>query len=216
MIRKAIPVLFVTILLLTTSTAMAQPDKPWKSWFGQISVGYSAPVGDASDVLDGGWTLQGGATYKPETWPLGVWIEGAYANNDVKRSILDEVMVGNGDMDMWSITAGGSWSTKGKVSFFINAGLGIYMREVTLTDPAVGFVPPTCSPWFYWCSPGGFVPVDQVVAQDRDTKGGVNLGIGLAFALGSESQIYIEAKYHYMNSDPEPTTWIPIVVGFKW
>ena len=42
-----------------------------------------------------------------------------------------------------------------------------------------------------------------------------NSGVGVTFELPSSSQIYIEAKYHWINTK-ETTQYLPIVIGYRW
>jgi hypothetical protein len=121
-------------------------------------------------------------------------------------------------MDIFSITGGGIWSTstEGSVDFYVAAGLGWYRLDVQLRDPAVALVPPGCSPWWYWCHPGGAIPVEEIVGSETQNKIGGNAGVGLTFALANDSQIYVEVKYHRMESDPVSTSWVPVTVGYRW
>ena len=52
--------------------------------------------------------------------------------------------------------------------------------------------------------------------SDSSWDFGGNIGIGLAFALKNESQIYIEAKYQYADTQNKGTEWVPIQVGYRW
>ena len=215
---KRISALCVVLLLVSGSLALAQPDKPWKSWTGNVAIGYSMTQGDASDFFDNGWNFTGGATYKPETWPVGVFVEGAFNRFDAKNNLTEALGVGSGDMDIFSITGGGIWSTKtqGRVDFYVSAGAGWYRRSIELRNPTTAYFPPTCNPWWYWCTPGGLIPAEEIVGSDTQNKVGANGGIGLTFALANDSQIYLEVKYHWMDTKEEATTWVPVTVGYRW
>ena len=210
-------ILFATVLLLLSSTAaMAQPDKPWKSIFGNFAVGYTIPQGDAGDILDSGWNLLGGVTYRPQEWPMGVWGELSWQENDIKRSILNQIDSSGGDMEMWSLTGGGMWATQnqGPVDFGISFGTGWYHRRLRLTEPGVGWQPGFCG--WYWCQPGGWYPTNVTTGSDTQDKIGGNLGLTLSFNLPNDSQIYVEVKYHYVDTDPGPTEYLPINLGYRW
>jgi opacity protein-like surface antigen len=213
---KRLSLFLVVTLLLSASAAMAQPDKPWKSWFGQFQLGYAMPEGDAGDVFDDGWTISGAAIYRPETWPIGVIMELGYTQFDIQNDVLSALDVQGGDMDIWSVTGGGIWSTKGKglVNFYVEGQVGWNRVSAKLTVPSVGWIPPSC--WWYWCFPGGLVPADAIVDSRTDNVIGGNLGIGLTFTLGNDSQIYVEARYNYADTDPSAVEWIPVSVGYRW
>ena len=202
--------------LVLAPAAMAQPKKDWKSWYGDVSVAYSSPEGAAGDAVDSGWNLSGGAIYRPTDWPVGLWTELGYNNFDIKGSILDQLGVNNGDVDIWSLTGGAIWSTQSSkpVNFYLEAGIGWYLIDVTVTNPGVGFVPPICGWW--WCLPGGAVPVDVIVGSESTIRFGYDAGIGITFAVGDGSQIYLEAKYHWAQTTNETTEYVPIAIGFRW
>lgn len=214
--------LSAVVALACAPAALAQPDKPWKSWFPHVAVQYTLPQGEAGDALDDGWGLAGGVTYKPEGWKIGIPIELGFTENDIDRGFLESFVDGPppdglaGDAQLWNLTGGVMWQTNtaGPVDFYLNANLGAYYTDVEVRVPAgVAWVPGYCG--WYWCVPGGVVPVDAVQSDSSWDFGG-NLGIGLAFALNDGSQIYIEAKYQYADTPNESTTWVPIQVGYRW
>ena len=202
------------LAILFAPAAMAQPDKSWKSWFGDFSGGYVSPEGAAGDALDGGWDLAGGAMFKPDEWPLGLFAEVAYTSFDLNRNVTEILGVNSGDAEIWSATGGAIWSTQGQVSFFLEAGIGWYRMQVDLKEPGVGIRPPYCS-WYY-CYPGGYFPTDVVVDRRETTRFGYNASVGVAFRLGGGNELYLEAKYHWVQTTNETTEFVPINVGFRW
>jgi hypothetical protein len=61
------------------------------------------------------------------------------------------------------------------------------------------------------------VVVSQNIVGSSTTSGiGYNAGIGLSFRLPSGSEIYLEAKYHYVPVDVEPIEMLPFVIGYRW
>jgi len=213
---KRVVLVVLVFLLLSSTAAMAQPDKPWKSIFGNFALGYVTPVNDTADIIDPGWSLAGGVTYRPQEWPLGVWGEVSYQQEDIRRDRLNEIGSSGGDMSIWSITGGGMWGTRsqGPVDFYLNAGIGWYHRRLRITEPGVGWRPGGCG--WYWCVPGGWVPVTIVTGSDTQDVIGGNAGIGLSFNLPNDSQIYLEVKYHYAKTDPAATEYIPVLLGYRW
>jgi opacity protein-like surface antigen len=210
-------VLFITavIALLCVPSADAQFAKSWKDWYGHFQGGYNAVNGDAADVVKDGWTIGGGATYYPDDWAFGISLGLDYMENDIERAILDEFEASGGDVDVWALTTGLTWSPRmdGAFGFYINAGIGGYRLEGKLKEPGV-VCGPICPPWSWWCYPGcapGTVITDSV----STTKFGYNLGVGIGFEVGQGSMIYLEAKYHRIETDTA-TTMIPVVVGYRW
>jgi opacity protein-like surface antigen len=81
----------------------------------------------------------------------------------------------------------------GKVKPYGLVGMGLYYRPIQVTTPGVGFVPGFCDPWWYYCVPGGFVPVDNIVGERSSTDFGMDFGGGVNFGA-----IYAEVRYHYI------------------
>jgi hypothetical protein len=71
--------------------------------------------------------------------------------------------------------------------------MGVYYRPVELTTPGAGYVPGFCSPWYYVCVPGGFVPVENVIGERSSTDFGMAFGGGVRFGA-----VYAELRYHYI------------------
>jgi hypothetical protein len=56
------------------------------------------------------------------------------------------------------------------------------------------------------------------VVTDSRTENviGGNLGIGLTFTLGNDSQIFLEARYQYADTEILTTEWVPVSIGYRW
>lgn len=214
--RKQLAVVVGVIGSLFAGSAWAErPDKDWKKWFGHIGGGFSAPTGETEKVLDSGWNFNGGATYWPEEWPVGLALELGYNSFDIKNEVVQEIEdATSGGVDVWSVTADFLWSprTTGTVGVNILGGIGGYYSRYDLGRPGtwsgVG-----C--WWGWCRPvagTGTIIVDSGSTTDF----GFNLGAALTFNVGLGSQIYIEAKYHRVQTENEAEEYIPIIVGYRW
>jgi hypothetical protein len=215
----------VTLLVAGTSTFAGRPDKSWKSWFGHFSGGYTLAQGDFGDYVDDTWTLSGGATYWPETWPVGLDFELGYNDDfDVDSSVIDAINavlpedsaeITGGSVRVWSMTADFIWSPgKGSVSPYLAGGLGAYYSRAELTAPGVIYYPPICGWW--WCYPGGVAPGTVVANSESSWDWGANVGIGLNWEMSMGSQIYLEVKYHWVDADPTEITYLPIQIGYRW
>jgi opacity protein-like surface antigen len=119
-----------------------------------------------------------------------------------------------------------AWDGKRAQPYFLG-GVGVYYRSANVTTPGIGYIPPYCDPWWYWCYPGGFVPVENVVGSRSETNFGINFGGGVNIKLGeSNTQFYVEVRYHYVWGKsydlPDGTTqsstgkYLPILFGFKF
>jgi len=222
--KLLVPIICVVLLLAVTTSFAGRPDKSWKSWFGHFSGGYTLAQGDFGDFVDDDWTLAGGATYWPENWPVGLDLELAWNEFDANPQVLQQIndvlppqssQITGGNSEIWSVTADFLWSPgEGSVSVYVAGGVGAYYVRTQLGSPGTIIYPPVCG--WYWCYPGGAFAGTVVKASDSSTYVGGNLGIGLNFELSMGSQIYIEAKYHYIDSDPRETTYVPIMVGYRW
>lgn len=214
---KRLPLLAVIFgLVLVPATADAQFDKSWQQWFGHIAAGYSSPQGDTGNILSGGWNISGGATYKPNDWPLGIVMELGYNDFGITQDALDFYESSGGDASIWSLTAGGIWALKtgGRVGFNVQAGFGAYYSQGQLTEPGYtcGTICDPHYPWWCWwgCTPGAVVD-DSVSSIDF----GYTIGAAITFRLESDSVIYLEAKYHWVGTE-STSTFMPINVGFRW
>jgi opacity protein-like surface antigen len=215
------------MFLVCSSSASAggKPDKDWKDWYGHIAFGYSLAEGDFGDVVDDDFYFDGGATFWPETAAVGFTFDLAYSGYDVKSSVVRDIndMLPPGeefnsmDVDIWSLSAGAIWGpdSSGSVGFYFLGGLGVDYLKARAKTTGLIYYPPICDPWTWICYPGGWAPGTVVAASQSTTEWSWNAGIGMTFEMASGSQIYVEARYKAIQTDPV-TEFIPIVVGFRW
>jgi hypothetical protein len=212
--KRVLPIAVVTVIL-SVAPADAQFTKSWKDWYGNFGGGFTLPQGDAADVIKDGWNLHGGATYYPEEWAVGLSMGLEYHDFGVEREILDFFESSGGDVSIWGLTAGLTWSPKldGGFGIYVNGGIGGYRTEARLTEP--GYVcGPICPPWSIWCYPG-CVPGTIITDSVSSTDFGYNLSLAITFEVGQGSMIYLEAKYTSIDT-PETTELFPINVGYRW
>lgn len=221
---------FSVAALLTAGVATAQPrpDKSWKNWFGHIDASYTIPQGDAGDVLDDGYSISGGASYQPEGSKLGLVLDLDYTELDISNSAIaaindaiddtgDDGRLTGGDMTIWSLTVNGTWSpsTSGQ-GFYVIAGIGAYNYKAQVTETGLIAYPPICDPWFWWCVPGGVGTGAINAGSDSGTEFGWNAGLGWAFQVGGGSQIFIETRFHSVDTSPLATDYLPLTIGYRW
>ena len=203
-------------LLFLPTTAEAQFDKGWKDWYGHFAAGWVDISGDAANVLQDGFNVSGGATYKPEEWPIGIIFEGGYNSFDMTSEARDFFEASGGDGSIFSATAGAIWSPKlrGSVGFAVSAGVGGYYIDASLTEP--GYVcGPVCPPyWGWWCY-WGCTPGNVVTDSASSFEFGFNIGALVAYELDSGSSIYLEFKWHQVQTE-FTTQYMPVTIGFRF
>jgi hypothetical protein len=101
---------------------------------------------------------------------------------------------------------------RGRVGGYAGAGIGEYRRDLTLTQ--------TTEVSGLFCDPIDLTCVfystgQEIESEDRLIQFGFNVSAAVLFPLPSGSQIFLEARYHRMTSDPA-TEYIPVVAGFRW
>ena len=199
--------------------------------------GYTFALGEVRDHLGDGFNINLGVTYNiNET--VGIQTEYSFTGLGQKLVDLPAVTPPPGasalrnlyaDMNMQYLDFNVLFkpSTENRVKPYVVTGAGVYWRPVTVTTPGAGYVPPYCDPWFYWCYPGGIVPVDYIIADRTSTDFGINLGGGVNFGLTDAVSFYAEARYHYIwgpelkNAAGESQgkangQFLPITFGFRF
>ncbi|HQL29127.1 MAG TPA: outer membrane beta-barrel protein [Thermoanaerobaculales bacterium] len=211
--------LLVIAGLFGVAPAEAQFEKDWKGWYGQAGMGYLLPQGDTGDAIDEDLWFAGGVSYYPEPWPVGIALELSYSNHDIKDDALEPIQPPgsriDGDVTFWSLTANAVWSPRlgSSAGFYAVAGFGAYRVENRLSEPG-HYTGTGCDPWLWWCVPG-IVAGEVVPASESTTELGFNLGIGVAFEVGQSSEVYLEVRYHSVDT-PETTELLPLVIGYRW
>ena len=205
--------------LLGVAPAEAQFEKDWKSWYGQLGIGYSLPQSNAGDAIEDDLWWTGGVTYFPEPWPVGILAELSYSNYDLRREAVEPIQPPDtridGDVTVWSLTAGAVWSPRlsDSTGFYAVAGVGAYRLEGTLSQSGT-YSGAGCDPWVWWCD-AGLAAGDAVAESQSTTDLGFNLGVGITFDVGLSSEVYLEARYHRIGGD-ETTELLPLVLGYRW
>jgi opacity protein-like surface antigen len=200
------PFLLALSLVLVVRPASAQNPDSNVSW--DIGVGYTSTLSEVGDYLGDGYNFNIGATFNVSP---NVAIEGLYGFNGLGDKEFTLPVSGtpgapgvptpfSADMNMQFGTASVVVGTPLTARFrpYGLTGVGIYYRPVTVTTPGIGFVPGFCSPWYYYCQPGGFVAVDNVVGDRSSTDFGMVFGGGINFRVSDESSAFFEIRYHYI------------------
>ena len=196
--RRIVGWLFV-MAMVAVAPAQAQERKVYLN----IGGGYTFALSDVREHLGDGGNFAVGATFVL-TPLLGIQGEYGYTGLGEKRVTVDIPGAGPTNFDvhgsMHYATANlviGGRPANAAVTYFVG-GVGVYNRPVSVTTPALGFVPPYCDPWWYVCWPGGFVEVDQAITSRSSTDFGINVGAGINFSIKGDVSAYFEVRYHYI------------------
>jgi opacity protein-like surface antigen len=206
--RKAsfVFVLSATLITLTAVDARAQDDRRvWVTFGG----GWTAPNSEVRDRLGDGYNFTFGVDVPVS--PV-VSIEGQYGFNGLGQKNITIPLSPQPhdtgtptqfftDMNMQYGSASVIVADPdGGVRPYGLLGMGVYYRPIKVTTPGVGFAPGYCDPWLYYCYPGGWVPVENIVGERSSTDFGMSLGGGLKFG-----RVFAELRYHYI--------WGPTIEG---
>jgi opacity protein-like surface antigen len=134
------------------------------------------------------------------------------SRHDVKDDVTAALGVGDGNAWVWHLSANAMLSSpfKNRASVYTIGGLGVYYRNVNLTNPGVGFVT-VCDPWLFVCYDTP-VATDKIVGERSSTDFGMNIGGGVNFKVGETSMLFIEFRYHYIWG-PKPDIAVNPLTG---
>lgn len=206
--------------VLSVGSASAAPNKPV---VGHFSFGASLPQGSGGDALEGGWAVHGGATWFSANKPIGLRLDFGVDWWDADSSFLsqidtDRTQVGvqppdDGDARSWSMTGNFVWEPRKdeKVSFYLTGGVGVYYVSGELTE--YGYVGGYYCDWWY-CYP--YVGTGEYVIESSSSwELGWNAGLGLAVKTGAGWEWYLEATYHWVDTEGG-AEYMPIQLGFRF
>jgi hypothetical protein len=149
---------------------------------------------------------------------FGVLVDFMFNDFGSNRTTLNDQQVPDGTTRVWAFTLDPIVHLTGEdkpVDFYLTGGGGIYHRTVEFTQPALATVP-VFDPFFGIIYPANIV-TNEVLASFSNYKGGLNIGGGFSFRLGSShAKLFAEARYHHMYTRPTPTTLLPVTFGIRW
>ena len=103
------------------------------------------------------------------------------------------------------------FGASGRVGGWIETGIGVLHRriEVTYTAPVLILTPLEVG-----------LPIEggaegRAEGRDELTQVGFDVTAAIRFPLPSGSEIYLEARYERMESDPA-MEFVPVTAGFRW
>jgi hypothetical protein len=217
---KRVACFLVLALAFFGSAALAQTAP--KEVTGYIAGGYTTVEGTTSEFVNDGWNISGGAIVRPNpNKPLAFRVDVGYNYFNASRNAIEEanmnspVRTDDGWASMFTVTLDALWNfgKAGHPNLYFGLGIGGYRRYVQLTQEALlgGTI---CDPWWGICYPAVGVG-DVITADDKLTKFGYNASLGMTFPTKSGGELFVEGRYHRMESD-QPTEFIPIIFGYRW
>jgi opacity protein-like surface antigen len=232
--RRVIAGLFLAVLI--ASPALGQSDD--KKVTFNIGGGPTFVVSNVGKHFGTGGNFEFGVTFN--VTPV-VGIQGEYGGNRLgsKSATIDLAPCPGCPFDEPTEFTANGWVHYGDVNLVLHApwndkkvqpyglvGGGVYYRSANVTTPGVGYLPPYCDPWWYYCYPGGLVPVDTIVGSRSQTNFGMDFGGGVNIKIGESSAFYAEFRYHYVwgkkvtlpdgTSQSSTGQYMPLVFGFKF
>jgi hypothetical protein len=196
-------------LLIGTAAALAAAALPLSAQkpglgFG-LSVGANVPNGTFAEGANTGLVATGFLSAGSERF--GVRGELFWSRSDLDspliRRVGDDVLPSgdyddlSGDIDLIGGAANIVFPlTQSVIRPYLIGGVGVYRRRVAQDI-------------------GGTIEEFRSL-RDTQTDVGYNGGLGLAFGGGAGVGIFVEARYHSVNTSPERTRFVPIVIGLSF
>jgi len=211
-----------TIGLGTAQVASAQyagDYEPRVSW--HIGAGYSAPTGQISDYLQGGYVIDGGFTVGTRGDPLSLRGDFSFSSHNATNNFLNYgtnvtgVQVDSGDGQFASFSLGPQlkFPLIGRSSIYFYGQIGAYRSSLQLRQTALAGGN-YCDYYFGFCYSGLYAGED-VVYDDTRTHFGWNLGLGFESPRYYNHSYYLEASYHRLEGG-QKIEYVPIVFGMRF
>jgi opacity protein-like surface antigen len=229
---RALCTLVIGAVLVSAIPASAQDEK--RVNFG-IGGGYTFTSGETRNHLGDGYNVNVGVIINA-TPMFGIGVDYTYNGLGEKQlsipvsptpgaTPVPTDFFANMNMQYFNFNAVIKPHMEGAVKPYFVGGVGVYYRPVEVTTPAVGYIPPYCDPFWYYCSPGGFVPVDKIVGSRSETDFGIDFGGGVNFKVSDGAAVFVEVRYHYIfgkdytsgtTTKNSSSSYIPITFGIRF
>lgn len=167
--------------------------------------------------FDRGFNLGAGAGIN-FTPAFGVIGEVGYNDMGLNAAALNAARAPGGSTRILSVTANPiiRFNPRGRFGAYVVGGGGWYRRTLEFTEPTL--IPVTGFDPFFGVFFPAAIPADQVISSSSQNRGGWNVGGGITagFRGDSTAKVFAETRYHYLYTDPERTTLLPVTFGFRW
>jgi len=203
---------YVTVFAFLTCSCLSAQEFP--RFMGDISGGFTQPVGRTGANLNEGWNVEGGFGVNFVPW-VGAKIDVGYNRMNLNSSALASIGVPNGDVQIFSATLDPiiHLNPKGHVDFYLVGGGGLYHWYQEFTQPSVATVD-AFNPFF------GFYPINipttQILGSYSVNKPGANGGVGIALGTKFHGKLFAEARYTRIFFSTGHADYIPVSFGFRW
>lgn len=151
-----------------------------------LSGGASIPVGDLSDRVNTGYSLNGHVGIAAPTWPISFRGDVGYNSWGAKDNTID---VNDANIHAWSFTGNAVYSVpvQSMVRPYLIGGIGAYKTGVSSGNTSF----------------------------NDDTRFGYNLGGGITLPL-TGFNTFVEARYNHVNTDGGSFAYVPITFGIMF
>lgn len=204
MSRPSLPHVAATLAVALSARAAGAQYAPRPASLA-VQAGVAVPTGAFADAYAPGLTLGVALDVRRPAWPVGVRLEGSFAQHDVKRSLRDNLFPGERLEASARILAAIANVVVGApaprtVRPYLVAGVGAYRIREEITFATGGV---------------------SATNAETITRPGGNAGAGIDVQLAGVSA-FAEARYHYVltkNAGEGRTTnvdFVPITVGVRF
>lgn len=220
-------------LALAAGSAFAQNSFPISV---TVQGGATLPITEARKAMGAGWNV-GVAGQADVAGQLGVRADYLYSRFAAGTSTWDvtlgpllpafmEVEVrGKSQMHTGSFDLTWTWPLAQGARATVMAGPSIFHRRVQITGTGPHGDTVACEPLWFQCSAAA-VPFDEAVGIKTSNDLGFNVGVGLAFPVGLQALLTVEARYFFAHG-PEyaapgggtrraSANFLPVSVGLSF
>lgn len=205
---------------LAAYTGPSSRPKSQIDWY--VNGGAAFPMSSSASLLNTGWTLGGGVSYKRSPQSHFSWLlDLSYADFNATYQLIDlgqqkvQYSIDGGTGDVWSLTAKSKYTVQltSRASGYALLGMGAYKESLKLTESAlVGHV--VCDWWGYCYTV--VTDGDIVVASRSVTKFGWNVGLGLEFPQrNGRSAWFVETGFHSVQGQ-HSVQYLPLQIGYRF
>jgi hypothetical protein len=175
-----------------------------------IGTGFTTPAGNASNFLNEGWNVRGGAGVNLSPH-VGAMLNVGFEDMGIGGVTLVEAGATGGTVHVFHATVDPvvHLSPNGHVEFYVTGGGGVFHRYQDFNGSAVS----TSNAYnqFFGLYGASSVPNPYSVV-----KPGFDVGAGLAVRAFGHTKVFLEAKWNHMFLNEGHTDFLPVTVGLRW
>ena len=173
-------------------------------WVQRCRLAPQRIAGTRENILVGG-----GYNFTPHVAGL---LEFQYDHFSLSNSALQAFNQPDGFVRFWSLSLSPRYdfNPQGRFDVYATGGYGLYARELAFTDPSQ--IQQFCDPYYGYCETSGA----PVIASFTNYRGGVNLGGGASYALGSSGvKVFTDVRYNRIVSHSS-NQFITLTFGIRY